>query len=68
MMLCYDETKMERVFVASAVNQGNLAQVLRELKAEVSEGETVILEVWKQAPETVVRERIAKRRLDFFNS
>ena len=68
MMLVYDQDKYERVFVAKLVNQGDVAKMLTELQAEVAEGEQIMIEIWKISSEEQRRERIAKRRLDFFNS
>lgn len=68
MLTFFDDTKLERCFVATVVNRGNLAKMIAELKAEVAEGEEITIEIWKNASEEVKRKRIAKRRLDFFNS
>ncbi len=68
MLLAYDEDRYERVFVAKVLNQGDVAKMLNELQAEVSEGEPIMIEIWKISSEETRRERIAKRRLDFFNS
>lgn len=66
-LLCYDETKHERIFVGAVASKVDLHKLFLEFRQEIIEG-GVIVEIWRQATPEEQQKKIAQRRLSFFNN